>query len=174
MQRNVLYNVGAGLDSPYYIHLSGSLRTTKQTQEQRHQPKTYLTTESVDGASLTLESVYDVEGCDGLSLGVFGVGDGIADNTFKEDFEDTSGLFVDETGDTFDTTTTSETADSGFRDSLCSAVRTGSKTRTYGCCLAESCDDVWHHPFQDPCLLYRVQTLLMSELKRDERLKTSE
>jgi hypothetical protein len=121
VQRNILYNVGVGvrLDSPYYIHLSGSLRTTKQTQEQRHQPITYLTTESVDGASLTLEGIYDIEGCDGLSLGVLGVGDSIADDAFKEDLEDTSGFFVDETGDTFDTTTTSETADSGFRDSLC-------------------------------------------------------
>jgi len=119
VQRNVLYNVRVGLDSPYYIHLSGSLRTTKQTQEQRHQPITYLTTESVDGASLTLEGIYDIEGCDGLSLGVFGIGDSIADDAFKEDLEDTSGFFVDEAGDTFDTTTTGETADSGFRDSLC-------------------------------------------------------
>jgi hypothetical protein len=68
---------------------------------------------------LTLEGIYDIEGCDGLSLGVLGVGDSIADDAFKEDLEDTSGFFVDETGDTFDTTTTSETADSGFRDSLC-------------------------------------------------------
>ena len=47
------------------------------------------------------------------------VSDSIADDAFKEDLEDTSGFFVDETGDTFDTTTTSETADSGFRNSLC-------------------------------------------------------
>lgn len=33
----------------------------------------YLTTETVEGASLTLESVDDVEGGDGLSLGVFTV-----------------------------------------------------------------------------------------------------
>ena len=35
---------------------------------------------------------------------------------FEEDLEDATGLFVDETRDTFDTATTSETADSGLRD----------------------------------------------------------
>jgi hypothetical protein len=68
---------------------------------------------------LTLEGIYDIEGCNGLSLGMLGVGDSIADDAFKEDLEDTSGFFVDETGDTLDTTTTSETADRGFRNSLC-------------------------------------------------------
>ena len=77
-----------------------------------------LTTETVDGASLALESIYNIEGSDGLSLGVFGVGDGIADDAFEEDFEDTSGFFVDETGDTLDTTTACETANSGLCDSL--------------------------------------------------------
>jgi hypothetical protein len=65
---------------------------------------------------LTLERIDDIERCDSLSLGVFGVGDRVADDTFKEDLEDTSGFFVDETGDT---TSSRKTADSGLRDSLC-------------------------------------------------------
>jgi hypothetical protein len=67
---------------------------------------------------LTFEGVDDIKGCDGLSLGVFGVGDSIADDAFEEDLEDTSGLFVDEAGDTFDTTSACETTDSRFRDTL--------------------------------------------------------
>ena len=38
--------------------------------------------------------------------------------TLKEDLENTTGLLVDETRDTLDTTTTGETADSGLGDTL--------------------------------------------------------
>ena len=44
-----------------------------------------LTSESVQGASLPLESIDDIHGGDGLPLGVFGVGDGIPDDILKED-----------------------------------------------------------------------------------------
>jgi hypothetical protein len=67
---------------------------------------------------LAFEGIDDIERCDCLSLGMFSVGDGIADDALKEDFEDTSGFLVDKTGDTFDTTTTRKTTDSGFRDTL--------------------------------------------------------
>jgi hypothetical protein len=54
-----------------------------------------LTTETVQGAALTLQRVDDVEGGDGLALGVLGVGDGVTDDTLEEGLEDTTGLFVD-------------------------------------------------------------------------------
>jgi hypothetical protein len=54
-----------------------------------------LTTETVQGAALTLEGVDDVKGGDGLALGVLGVGDGVTDDTLEEGLEDTTGLFVD-------------------------------------------------------------------------------
>ena len=54
-----------------------------------------LTTETVQGAALSLEGVDDIERCDGLALGVLGVGDGVTDDTLKESLEDTTGLFVD-------------------------------------------------------------------------------
>ena len=44
---------------------------------------------------MALERVDDVERRDGLSLGVLGVGDGVADDTLEEGLEDTTGLFVD-------------------------------------------------------------------------------
>ena len=77
-----------------------------------------LSAETVEGLSLTLEGVDDIHGDDSLTAGVLGVGDRVTDDVLKEDLEDTTGLFVDETGDTLDTTTTGETADSGLGDTL--------------------------------------------------------
>ncbi len=53
-----------------------------------------LTTETVEGAALALESVDDVEGGDGLALGVLSVGDGVTDDTLEEGLEDVAGLLV--------------------------------------------------------------------------------
>lgn len=77
-----------------------------------------LATETVEGAALPLEGVDDVEGGDGLALGVLGVGDGVADDTLEEGLEDTAGLLVDHGGDTLDTATTRQTADGGLGDTL--------------------------------------------------------
>ncbi len=77
-----------------------------------------LGTETVEGAALALESVDNVERGDGLALGVLSVGDRVADDRLEEELEDTTGLVVDETRDTLDTTTTRETADSGLSDTL--------------------------------------------------------
>jgi hypothetical protein len=95
-----------------------------------------LTTETVEGAALPLESVDNVEGGDGLALGVLSVGDGITDDGLEEGLEDTTGLFVDHGGDTLDTTTASETADSGLGDTL--DVVTQDLAVTLGATLAET------------------------------------
>ena len=42
----------------------------------------FLTAESVEGTALALQSVDDIHGGDGLSLGVLGVGDSITDDIF--------------------------------------------------------------------------------------------
>ena len=47
----------------------------------------FLTAESVEGTALALQSVDDVHGSDGLSLGVLGVGNGITDDVLEEDLE---------------------------------------------------------------------------------------
>ncbi len=47
---------------------------------------------------------------------MFSISDGITNDVLQKDLEDTTGLFVDETRDTLHTTTTSETTNSGFRD----------------------------------------------------------
>ena len=54
-----------------------------------------LTTETVQSAALTFESVDNIEGGDGLSLGVFRVGDCITDDAFEESLEDTAGFLID-------------------------------------------------------------------------------
>ena len=56
-----------------------------------------LTSESVEGPALSLQGIDDVHGCDGLPLGVLGVGDGITDDVLEEHLQDTTGLLVDET-----------------------------------------------------------------------------
>jgi hypothetical protein len=69
-------------------------------------------------AALSLESVDDVHGRDGLAAGVLGVGDGIADDVLQEHLEDTAGLLVDQARGTLDTTTSSQTTDGGPGDAL--------------------------------------------------------
>jgi len=54
-----------------------------------------LTSETVKGAALSLESVDDIERSDGLSLSVLSVGYCITDNTLEEGLQNTTGLFVD-------------------------------------------------------------------------------
>ena len=67
---------------------------------------------------MAFEGVDDVESGDGLSLGVLGVGDGVPDHVLEENFKNTSGLFVDKTGDALNATSAGQTADSGLGDSL--------------------------------------------------------
>ncbi len=77
-----------------------------------------LSAEAVEGASLALEGVDDIKGSDGLSAGVLGVGDRIADHVLEEHLQNTAGLLVDEAADALDTTSASETANGGLGDAL--------------------------------------------------------
>ena len=65
---------------------------------------------------MSLESIDDIEGGDGLSLGVLGVGDGVLDNVLEELSEDNSGLVVDEGADSLDTSSSGESSDSWLGD----------------------------------------------------------
>ncbi len=91
-----------------------------------------LSTETIQSTSGTLECVHDIESSDSFArwysvfnqcyanssspLSMLGVCNGITDNVLEEDFEDTTGFFVDETGDTLNTTTTSKTTNGRFCD----------------------------------------------------------
>ena len=77
-----------------------------------------LTSESVQGTSLTFEGVDNVHGCDSLPLGMLCVGDSVTDDVLKEHFEYTTGLFVDQSRDTFDTSSPGQTSDGRLGDTL--------------------------------------------------------
>jgi hypothetical protein len=85
---------------------------------------------------LTLQGVDNIHGGDSLTTSVLGVGDGVPDDVLEEDLEHTTGLLVDETGDTLDTATTSETTDGGLSDAL--NVVTEDLPVTLGASLSES------------------------------------
>jgi hypothetical protein len=85
---------------------------------------------------LTLESIDDIEGGDGLPLCVLSVGDSITNDTLKEGLENTTSLLVDHGRDTLDTTTTSETSDGGLGDTL--DVVTKNLAMTLGSTLSET------------------------------------
>ena len=78
----------------------------------------HLTTETIEGAALSLQGVHNIHSGDSLALGMLSVGNSVTDDVLQEDLEDTAGLFVDETRDALHTTTASETADSGLGDAL--------------------------------------------------------
>ena len=65
---------------------------------------------------MSLESIDDVESSDGLSLGVFGVGDRVSDDVLEEAFENESGLVIDERTDSLDTTSSGESSDGWLGD----------------------------------------------------------
>ena len=65
---------------------------------------------------MSLESIDDIEGGDGLSLGVFGVGNRVLDDVLEELSEDNSGLVIDEGADSLDTTSSGESSDSWLGD----------------------------------------------------------
>ena len=77
-----------------------------------------LSTESVEGSSLTLEGIDDIHSGDGLALGVLAVGDSVTDHILKENLENSTSFLVDETRDTLDSSTASQTADGGLGDAL--------------------------------------------------------
>ena len=78
----------------------------------------YLTAKAIESAALPFQSIDHIHRSHSLPFGVLCVGDGITDDVLKEDLEDTTGLLIDEARDTLDSTTASQTADSGLGDAL--------------------------------------------------------
>lgn len=77
-----------------------------------------LASESVQSAALAFQSVHYVHGGDGLPLGVLGVGDCVTDHVLQENFENSAGLLVDQTGDTLHAASSGQTTDRRLRDAL--------------------------------------------------------
>merc|ERR1712139_563862 len=72
--------------------------------------------ETVEGSALSLESIDDIEGGDGLSLGVLSVGNRVSDDVLEEASENKSGLVIDERADSLDTTSSGESSDGWLGD----------------------------------------------------------
>ncbi|KAH0810749.1 hypothetical protein GEV33_012043 [Tenebrio molitor] len=70
-----------------------------------------LTSETIEGASLTFQGVDDIHGCYGLTFGVFSVGDGISDDVFQKNFQYSTGFLVDQTRNTLHAATTRQSSD---------------------------------------------------------------
>ena len=77
-----------------------------------------LTAEAIEGPSLALEGIDDVQGSDGLAASMLSVGDRVSDDVLKEDLEDSTGLLIDQAADALDTSTACQTANSGLSDAL--------------------------------------------------------
>jgi len=95
-----------------------------------------LTSKAIQRTALTLQRIHDIHGGDGLALGVFGVGDSIANDVLKEDLENASRLLVYQTRYTFDSTSTCQSTNGRLSYAL--DVVTENLAMTLGASLAES------------------------------------
>ena len=78
--------------------------------------KAGLSSETVESTALPLECVDDVHGGNRLPLGMFGVGNGVTDYVLKEHFQDSTGFLVNQSGDTFHTSTTGQATNGWLGD----------------------------------------------------------
>ena len=78
----------------------------------------YLTSESVECASLPLQGIDYIHGGHGLPLGVLCVGDCVTDDVLQEHLQDSTSLLVDQSRDTLDTTSAGQTSDGRLGDAL--------------------------------------------------------
>ena len=67
-----------------------------------------LGAETVDGASLALQGIHDVEGRYSFPVSMLGVGNCVTHNRFQEALEDSPHFGVDEGGDPFDSTSSGQ------------------------------------------------------------------
>ena len=95
-----------------------------------------LTAKAVKGAALPLQSIDHIHGSDSLPLGVLSVGDSVPDDVLQEHLENSTGLLVDESGDTLDSSTTRQPSDGGLGDAL--DVVSQHLTVTLGASLSQS------------------------------------
>lgn len=77
-----------------------------------------LCSETVEGSALSLESVDDIHGGDGLSLGVLGVGDGVSDDSLEEALQHVSGVVVDLERNSLHTSSSGQSSDGRLGDAF--------------------------------------------------------
>ena len=67
---------------------------------------------------MTFKSVDDVQSSDSLSLSMFSISDSVSDDDFKENLQNTSSFLLDESRNTLDSTSTGQSTDGGFSNTL--------------------------------------------------------
>ncbi len=77
-----------------------------------------LASESVEGSALSLESIDDVHSSDSLSSGVLSVGHSISDDVLEEYLQYSSGFFVDESRNSFHSSSSCQSSNSWLGDAL--------------------------------------------------------
>ena len=77
-----------------------------------------LAAEAVKSSTLSLQSVHHFHSSDGLSLGVLGIGDSITYDVLEEHFQHPACLFVDQSWDSFNSTTACQSSDCRLGDAL--------------------------------------------------------
>jgi hypothetical protein len=94
-----------------------------------------LSTKSVQGLALSFECIHDVHGRHGFTPGVFRVRDSITDAIFQKHFEHTTCFFINQSTNTFHTTTTGQTTNGWFGNTL--NIIAQDLAVTFGTALAE-------------------------------------
>ena len=77
-----------------------------------------LMAETVDSAALTLQGVDNIEGRDGLALGVLAVERGVLDDLLQESAEGSTRFVIDEAGEALHTSAARHAADGRLGDTL--------------------------------------------------------
>merc|ERR1712098_234809 len=75
-------------------------------------------TKTVESATLTLESVYDIHGSHSLSFGMFRVSHSISDHILQKNLENTTSFFINEARDPLDAPSSRQAPDGRLGDAL--------------------------------------------------------
>ena len=67
---------------------------------------------------MTLQGINNIHGSDGFASSVLCVGNGVSDDILEKDLENTTSLLIDQSTDTFHTTTTGKAADCRLGNTL--------------------------------------------------------
>jgi len=77
-----------------------------------------LTSKTIQGSALSLQGIHHIHSGNGLPLSMFRISDSISNHIFQEHLQNSSGFFVNQSGDTLNTSSSGQPTDSWLRDTL--------------------------------------------------------
>ena len=75
-------------------------------------------TESIQGSSLSLQSIDNIQSSHRLSIRMHWIRHGVMDHFFQKGFQNTTGFLVDQARDSFDSSSSSQSSDGWFSNSF--------------------------------------------------------